>query len=334
MKRLKTLNNRGCCRCPFRAPSGRCLDPAIKSGRCGDWVWYLWRNQQRRHVYFKPADPATSKQRRWRARFRAASRKYSKLLTDEQQDACIAAGAKLPCRPRLGPSGYLTGQQYLIRKEYAAKEEPRLRRAKLTAEVPQLQIVTETPKSQALQPQRLTRSTSGTRRGLSGTSPGGRCRNTGRAGEDKGRRKSEECRKQKVKAASEVQRPQRVMRPTRGRNRSTPRAMRWHVASNSDIFPLSGKASAFASPSISRPLASQGSRGRSPSLRRYPWRGRAGRVEAVWRWRQRAVGRRRGLPERNVLPRETVRRPRHYRGTGQKHLRSRHYRGTGQKHLR
>jgi hypothetical protein len=84
---LKTPNTRGCRRCPFRAPSRRCLDPAIKSGRCDDWVWYLWRNQQRRHVYFKPADPRTSKQRRWRARFGAVSRKYSKSLTDEQQDA-------------------------------------------------------------------------------------------------------------------------------------------------------------------------------------------------------------------------------------------------------
>jgi hypothetical protein len=39
------------------------------------------------------------------------------LLTDEQQDACIAAGAKVRSRPRLGQSGPLTGQQYWMRKD-------------------------------------------------------------------------------------------------------------------------------------------------------------------------------------------------------------------------
>ncbi len=30
-----------CRRCPFCAPSGRCLDRDIKSGRCGDWIWLV-----------------------------------------------------------------------------------------------------------------------------------------------------------------------------------------------------------------------------------------------------------------------------------------------------
>ena len=83
-----------------------------------------WRQQLRR-LYVKPKDPRTTKQLRWRARFGAASRKYSEKLTDAQQDACIAAGAKLPCRRRLGPSGHLTGHQYWVRKECTGKAERR-----------------------------------------------------------------------------------------------------------------------------------------------------------------------------------------------------------------
>lgn len=81
------------------------LEKGRKSGRCGDWTWYVLGGKQHRRVYVKLEDPQTQKQRRWRARFSAASRKYSQSLTDEQHDACIAAGAKLPCRRRLGFSG-------------------------------------------------------------------------------------------------------------------------------------------------------------------------------------------------------------------------------------
>jgi hypothetical protein len=119
--RRRAVRRRPECRdCPFRAPSGACLDPALKSGRCGDWVWYMRGKKQCRHLYVKPKDPRTLKQLHWRSRFGAASQKYSHSLTAEQRDDCMAAGAKLQSRPRLAQSGPLPGQQCSIRREYAA----------------------------------------------------------------------------------------------------------------------------------------------------------------------------------------------------------------------
>lgn len=106
-----------CRTCPSRAPSGRCLAPGLKSGRCGDYVWYVSGNTQHRRRYVIPKDPRTPEQLLRRARFGAASIKYSRSLTDQERKACIAAGAKLRSRPRLGQWGWLTGQQYLVRKE-------------------------------------------------------------------------------------------------------------------------------------------------------------------------------------------------------------------------
>ena len=143
----KSGEPRTCRNCRFRGPSGRCLDPVLekgqKSGRCGDYVWYFLGGKQHRRRYAKPKDPETKQQRRWRARFGAASRKYSASLTDEQQDACIAAGAKQPCRKRLGPSGYLTGHQYSTRKELAAKASASRWKARLAAQVAQLLALTK-----------------------------------------------------------------------------------------------------------------------------------------------------------------------------------------------
>ena len=119
------LARRGRCRrCPFCAPSGKCLEPAIKSGRCGDWVWYvLPGNKQCRRLWVKPRDLRTPTQRYWRTRLATASRKYSAALTEEQLDACIAAGAKRRSRPRLGQRGRLTGQQYWVGQECSRKAE-------------------------------------------------------------------------------------------------------------------------------------------------------------------------------------------------------------------
>ncbi len=112
-----------CSRCALCGPAGECLDDvANKSGRCGDWVWYVWNDQQWRRRWLKPFDPKTPKQRAWRARLAAASKAYNEVLTDEQQDACVAAGAKRRTRPRLGDSGQQTGQQYLVGK--ACSEKP------------------------------------------------------------------------------------------------------------------------------------------------------------------------------------------------------------------
>jgi len=115
---------RGCRDCPFRAPSGQCLDTRMRSGRCGDRVWYpLPGGKQGHRLWVKPRDPKTPKQRYWRARLGAASRNYSAALTDEQQDACIAAGAKRRSRPRLGEWGWLTGQQFWVGQQCATKAE-------------------------------------------------------------------------------------------------------------------------------------------------------------------------------------------------------------------
>ncbi len=104
-------------------PAGECLDAETnKSGRCGDWVWYVRDGHQWRRRWLKPFDPKTAKQMAWRARLAAASKAYNEALTDEQQDACIAAGAKRRTRPRLGQSGLETGQQYWVGKE--CKEKP------------------------------------------------------------------------------------------------------------------------------------------------------------------------------------------------------------------
>jgi hypothetical protein len=121
MRRLARAE-RVCRRCPFCGPSGECLDPALKSGHCGDWIWWLRHGKQIRRPYIRPHDPRTAAQLRSRARLTAASRKYSDSLTEKQRNACIKAGAKRRTRPRLSQSGALTGQQYSIRKEYALQE--------------------------------------------------------------------------------------------------------------------------------------------------------------------------------------------------------------------
>jgi hypothetical protein len=110
-----------CSRCPLCGLSGECFDPAVKSGRCGDWVWYVRNDHQWRRRWLKGFDPKTAKQLAWRAHLAAASKAYNELLTDEQRKACIAAGAKRRTRPRLGRSGWQTGQQYWVGEECSEK---------------------------------------------------------------------------------------------------------------------------------------------------------------------------------------------------------------------
>ena len=164
-RRKHSRKSRRCRGCPFWAPPARCLDRAIKSGWCGDWIWYMRGKTQCRRRYARPKDPESLLQMRARARFGAASKRYSQSLTDGQQDACISAGAKVRSRPRLGQSGPLTGQQYWVSKDYA--------RLKLQSKATKLRFATQAP-----QPQRFTRSTSGPHRGMSGVSPDQRRRAT------------------------------------------------------------------------------------------------------------------------------------------------------------
>ena len=164
-------------------------------------------------------NPRTPNQRHWRARFGATSKKYSQSLTDEQQDACIAAGAKARCRPRLGDSGRLTGQQYSIRKEYAEKVKGSSKKAETAAE--------------ALQTQGILVSTPGTHRHLAGITPGPHRRDTGRGREDESRTKKEEGSRRKEGPASQMLPPQLVKRYKCMRQQNAARALRWQAASNS-----------------------------------------------------------------------------------------------------
>ena len=118
-----------CSRCPLCGRAGECFDTALKSGRCGDWVWYVWKGFRWRRRWLKGFDPKTAKQRAWRAHLAAASKAYNELLTEEQRQACIAAGARRRSRPRLGQSGLLTGQQYWVGKECSEKPPTPARRA-------------------------------------------------------------------------------------------------------------------------------------------------------------------------------------------------------------
>ena len=269
--RQSTPKARGCRGCPYRAPAGRCLDPVIKSGRCGDYVWYvLGGSKQCRSLWVKPKDPRSLRQRRWRTRLGAAASKYSLSLTDEQQDACRAEGAKRRSRPRLDQSGRLTGQQYFVGKECAAKAGGGKRKVTMMiAKVPQSQRLTQGTHLQVPQPQRVTRGTWGPHRGSSGITPGNSRRDTGRGSKNKGRRKNEAGRRQRKKTALKMRQNQTTARSTGERYRSTIWVGPRQSASNSGTFPVSGRASVRARPNISRPSASQGLRGRSPSRRRY-----------------------------------------------------------------
>ncbi len=147
-----------CRRCPFFAPPNRCRDTTIRSGRCGDWVWYVRNGKQHRRRYVRPQDPHTLPQMLNRAHFKAASRSYSRRLTEQEQDACIAAAAKRRTRPRLNQSGLLTGHQYWVRKDIAHyKMSVKTQKTRFASQVPH--------------PHPLTRSSSGTHRGLSVVSP-------------------------------------------------------------------------------------------------------------------------------------------------------------------
>jgi hypothetical protein len=164
--RHHVLRGRRCPRCPFCAPSGACLDTRVKSGRCGDWVFQVVRGKQFRHLWKKPHDPRTPSQLHWRGRLTAASGKYSHALTDEQINACIAAGAKQRSRPRLGQSGPLTGQQWWVQSQCAERSEGRMQNAESAAKAPQTKGIL-TP-------------TWDTRRSASVAPPGHHRRNTGR----------------------------------------------------------------------------------------------------------------------------------------------------------
>jgi hypothetical protein len=84
------------------------------SDRSGDVVFFMIRNQQRERAYVVPKSVRNAATRRARGDFGALSKAFSALLTDEQQEAWIAAAAKVLSRPRLNQCGPLTGQQHFV----------------------------------------------------------------------------------------------------------------------------------------------------------------------------------------------------------------------------
>ena len=104
------------------------LPPGPKSGKFGNWVYYMRKGKQHRRRYVRPRDMRTPEQLRLRAAFGAASHAYSWELTEEERKECRAAGAKVRSRPRLAQSGRLSGQQYHVKRKAAearAKQPPK-----------------------------------------------------------------------------------------------------------------------------------------------------------------------------------------------------------------
>ena len=85
-----------------------------KSGRSGDVVFFMNRNRQRERAYVVPTNVRNAATGRVRGPFGALSTAYSALLTGEQRQAWIAAGAKVLSRRRLNQCGPLTGQQHFV----------------------------------------------------------------------------------------------------------------------------------------------------------------------------------------------------------------------------
>ena len=136
---LKVSLVRRCPRCPFYAPSGKCLNTTLRSGRCGDWVWYVRKGKQFRRLWVRPRDPRTPLQLLCRARLGAASKRYSQGLTGGRQNANSAPSAWPQSRPRLFQSGPLTRQQLAVRQECATKPAAEARSAGTVAKPLQTQ---------------------------------------------------------------------------------------------------------------------------------------------------------------------------------------------------
>ena len=72
-----------------------------KSGRSGDVVFFMVRNRQRERAYVVPTNVRNAATGRVRGPFGSLSTAYSALLTAEQRQAWVAAGAKVLSRRRL-----------------------------------------------------------------------------------------------------------------------------------------------------------------------------------------------------------------------------------------
>jgi hypothetical protein len=81
-----------------------------QTGKLGLTVTYPSRNGLIRRSWVVPANPRSAEQLVTRSRLAAAAQAYDNL-TEEQQDAWIAAAAQEQSKPTLGQSGPLTGLQ-------------------------------------------------------------------------------------------------------------------------------------------------------------------------------------------------------------------------------
>ena len=90
-----------------------------KSGKLDKWVYYMRRGTQCRRKWVKPRDPRTPGQLGSRSRFGAASKAWSRRLTEEMRGEWRVAGAKVRSRPRLLQSGKLTGQTHFVGRNCA-----------------------------------------------------------------------------------------------------------------------------------------------------------------------------------------------------------------------
>ena len=83
-----------------------------KSGRCGDFVFYMRRRILCRRRYVVPRNARTAPQRRMRRAFGAIAKAWRERLTEEQRQAWVASGAKVRSQPRLWQSGPLFGAMH------------------------------------------------------------------------------------------------------------------------------------------------------------------------------------------------------------------------------
>src|ERR1035437_9463637 len=83
-----------------------------KSGRCGDYVFYMRRRRLFRRRYVVPRNVRTAARRRTRRDFGAIARAWGGQLTEEQRRAWMASGAKVKSHPRLWQAGPLTGEMH------------------------------------------------------------------------------------------------------------------------------------------------------------------------------------------------------------------------------
>ena len=189
MKTPGILKGGRCRGCPWRTPMGGCVDPVLKSGRCGDWVWYPRGSKQCRRRWVKPKDPRTPGQLGSRAAFGAASKawSHSQELTEQQREDWRREARKAQSRARLGQSGPVTGQQNYVGRKTEKAGEGRQKE----------------PTSQVPQSQRVARSTWAQHRRSTVVPPWQRPRGTGCGRKAKARR-----------AASQVPPSQRVARST------------------------------------------------------------------------------------------------------------------------